>query len=97
MNKKGAHEGIILLSLSVMLVCVYVFSVFMYDGIAREAESGVLSEIAASVQSFIDKNEAVAVFLGIGEAEESADTKNDVAKEAAEYIARYNGIYEAVK
>lgn len=95
MNKNGYFEGIILTALSLMLVCVFGFSVWMYDELCEMPENGMLASVAASVRGFIDENEAVAVFLGINE--EESDAENDIAAEAAAYIARYNEIYASVK
>lgn len=95
MNKHSSFEGIILTVLSLMLVCVFVLSVWMYDELAKTSDEGMLASVAASVRGFIDENEAVAVFLGIS-GEENEDSK-DIAAEAAAYIARYNEIYASVK
>lgn len=93
MNKKDSREGIILSILSLMLVCVFVMSVWMYDEISESSDTGVLSAVAASVRDFIDESDAVAVFLGINEDE----SKEKIAAEAAAYIERYNEIYESIK
>ncbi len=89
---KKSFEGYVLCALSVMLVCVFVFSVYMYDDIAAMSENDTLSAAAVAIRSFIDENEAVAAFLGIdnGGAEENGA---DISAEAAAYIARYNEIY----
>lgn len=92
MKKYDSFEGIVLSVLSLMLVCVFVLSVYMYDDIANNAENGRLSAVAASVRDFIDENETVAAFLGI-DSEGTEESGTDIAAEAAAYIARYNEIY----
>ena len=93
---KKSFEGYVLCVLSVMLVCVFAFSVYMYDEIAMMSEKDSLSKAAFAVRNFIDENEAVAAFLGIDtESEEVAEM--DISKEVAAYIERYNEIYSGLK
>ena len=92
MKKQENFEGRVLLVLSLMLVSVFFFSVYMYDDLERSAESGRMQYIAASVREFIDTNEVVSAFFGIEEDEET-----DVDSEAMAYILRYNEIYENLK
>lgn len=87
MEKQETKEGAILAALSVMLVCVFVLSVWMYDDLAASAENGALSAFAGNVRDFLEENEAVAVFM---EKEEEAET---VSAAAEAYIARYNAVY----
>lgn len=98
MDKHMRFEGAALITLSLMLVTVFVLSVWMYDDLAGETEEGALAVFAENVREFMDENEAVSAFLGLGEnvAEADADaTAGDevVAAEAASYIERYNRIY----
>ncbi|MBR5539402.1 MAG: hypothetical protein IKU61_05835 [Clostridia bacterium] len=93
MNKKSSFEGTILSVLSIMLVCVFATSVWMYDEISESTDTGVLAHLAAGVRDFIDESDAVAVFLGISDAED----KEKIAAEAAAYIERYNEIYESIE
>ena len=93
MKKRESFEGRILLVLSLMLISVFVFSVYMYDDFEKNAESGILASAAASVRDFIDENDTVAAFLGI----EEDKNETDIESEAAAYIARYNEIYASIK
>ena len=98
MDRHMRFEGAALITLSLMLVTVFVLSVWMYDDLAGETEDGTLAVFAANVREFIDENEAVSAFLGLdeGTAATDADAEIDVsavAAEAAAYIARYNSIY----
>lgn len=98
MDRHMRFEGAALITLSLMLVTVFVLSVWMYDDLAGETEDGTLAVFAANVREFIDENEAVSAFLGLdaGEAEIEVDAETDaaaVAAEVAAYIARYNNIY----
>lgn len=101
MDKHMRFEGAALITLSLMLVTVFMLSVWMYDDLAGETEDGTLAVFAANVREFIDENEAVSAFLGLDEGVAEADVETDaetdaaaVAAEAAAYIARYNAIYD---
>ncbi len=98
MERHVRFEGAALLALSLMLVTVFVLSVWMYDDLAGETEDGALAAVAANVREFIDENEAVSAFLGLEEsaAETTAEVYtdvNEVASSAAAYIERYNRMY----
>lgn len=97
MDKHMRFEGAALIALSLMLVTVFVLSVWMYDDLAVETEGGTLAVFAENVREFIDDNEAVSAFLGLEEVETDADAAvvdaEAVAAEAAAYIERYNRIY----
>ena len=67
MDRHMRFEGAALITLSLMLVTVFVLSVWMYDDLAGETEDGTLAVFAANVQEFIDENEAVSAFLGLDE------------------------------
>ena len=87
------REGTILSVLSVMLVCAFLLSVWMYDDLAQSAQTGALAVFSVNVRNFIDENEAVAAFLGnVAEETDGAD----IATAASEYIARYNAIYASL-
>lgn len=90
MEKHIHSESMILVVLSLLLVSVFGLSVFLYDDLAVSAERGALAVFAEDVRVFLDENEAIAVFLGIEETENSSDA---VHTAAAAYIERYNGIY----
>ena len=85
-----------LVVLSLMLLCVFSASVYMYDEVSEQADDGVLAAFAQNAREFVYENEAVAAFLGISEPE-SAEEGLDIAAEAAAYIERYNRIYEGNK
>ena len=93
MEKRAGKEGAVLVFLSCMLVCVFLLSVWMYDGLAASAEEGALAVLASHVRTFIDENAAVAVFFGLEEESETAD----ICVAAKEYIERYNSIYAALE
>lgn len=84
--------------LSFVLTTVFLLSVRMYDGIAAGTADGVLAAFAEDMRARIDENDAVSAFLGLSEPDraETVSTRtgeDDAAKEAAEYIARYNAIF----
>lgn len=93
MGKNTKFETLALIVLSLMLVSVFVLSINMYDDIATNTEEGALAVFAGAVRDFLDENDAVAAFFGFEENEVEAIESIDVAKEAAAYIERYNGIY----
>lgn len=97
MDRHMRFEWAALVALSLMLVTVFVLSVWMYDDLAGEAEDGALAVFAANVREFMDENEAVSAFLGLdAKADADADADVDtaaVAAAAAAYIERYNDIY----
>lgn len=96
MNQSTKFERGALVTLSIMLVGVFLLSVHMYDTISQGTADGVLAVFAENAREFVYENDTVAAFLGI---EENADTVSedeiiDTAAEAAAYIERYNQIYE---
>lgn len=94
MGKNTKFETLALVVLSLMLVSVFVLSINMYDDIATNTEEGgALAVFAGVVRDFLDENDAVAAFFGFEENEVESIESIDVAKEAAAYIERYNGIY----
>ena len=94
---KKSFEGYLLCVLSLMLVCVFVFSVYMYDDIAVMSENGTLFSAATALRSFIDESEAVAAFLGIDRDSDTEITDSDISKQVMAYIERYNEIYSGLK
>ena len=84
-------ERRILITLSVMLVGVFIMSVHMYDSIENETNDGALAVFAEAARDFVYENDTVAVFLGVEETA-SADDEDTEAKALA-YIERYNRVY----
>ena len=94
MNNSTRFERAALLTLSVMLVSVFLLSVNMYDRISEETNSGVLAVFAKETRDFVFANDAVAAFLGIEKESVNTYASIDIAEEAAAYIERYNKAYE---
>lgn len=96
MEKNTRFERGALITLSVMLVGVFLLSVHMYDTISQGTADGALAAFAESAREFVYENDAVAAFLGIDTAAETFSESDgiDVSAEAAAYIERYNKIYE---
>ncbi|MBQ8836911.1 MAG: hypothetical protein IJ002_05335 [Clostridia bacterium] len=99
MNQGTKFERGALVTLSVMLVCVFLLSVHMYDAISQGTAEGVLATFADGARNFVYENEAVAAFLGIEQPTVTVyqNENVDIAAEAAAYITRYNEIYENTK
>lgn len=102
------REGMALCVLTVALCAVFALSVQMYDRLETETAEGALAVAAAAAERFLGENEAVAVFLGMREAEADeacADRVTDTAlpedarlrESANAYILRYNRIYAALR
>ncbi len=99
MRKNIGFESCVLAALSLMLVCVFVLSVYMYDYLESDVNEGTLAVFADNVRSFIDENDTVAAFLGLDDTEEIRDIQKDdnyIASEAEAYIKAYNSIYEDI-
>ena len=93
--KNGTRfEAAVLLTLSVMLVSVFLLSVNMYDSISEGTSDGVLAAFAEGTRNFVYENDAVATFLGIEKEQTDIDAGTNIAAEAAAYIERYNKAYE---
>ena len=93
--KNGTRfEAAALLTLSVMLVSVFLLSINMYDTISEGTNDGVLAVFAEGTRNFVYENDAVATFLGIEKEDTEVDAGVDIALEAAAYIERYNNAYE---
>lgn len=91
-------EGMALVTLSLMLVAVFMASVFLYDDLASESADGTLAAFASAVRTFLDENEAVSVFLGLQDAEPIVEAEPEAISAAAKaYIEQYNRIYEALE
>ena len=97
MKRHVGFEGAVLLTLSLLLVTVFMLSVWMYDDLAGVTEEGALAVFAGDVRDFLDGNTAVAVFLGLEkEPEEYTEKRVDrerIEANAAAYIDRYNRLY----
>ena len=96
MKESARAERRILITLSVMLIGVFLLSIHMYDRIEEGTDSGVLAVFAENAREFVYGNEAVAAFLGIEEEspEKTAEETTHSADDAAmEYIQRYNLAY----
>ena len=92
MNSSTKFERAALLTLSVMLVAVFLLSVSMYDSISSRVNDGMLAVLAKETRDFVCENEIVATFLGIEK--EDGDEGVNIEAEAAAYIERYNKVYE---
>ena len=96
MKHNTRFEGGALITLSVILIGVFLMSVHMYDTIEQGTADGALAVFAESARQFVYENEAVAAFLGINETAEPVYeyVEMNIEGEAAAYIERYNAIYE---
>ena len=97
MEKQFRFEGAVLLTLSLLLVTVFMLSVSMYDDLEGATGEGTIAVFAGEVREFLNSNAAVSVFLGLhAEGEEVSAEPSDPERtkaEAAAYIARYNRLY----
>lgn len=86
-------ERRILITLSVMLVGVFIMSINMYDTVEEGTSNGTLAVFAEAARDFVYENDAVAAFLGIEEEMPEEDLSLNVEAEALAYVERYNRVY----
>ena len=86
-------ERRILITLSLMLVCVFLMSVHMYDTIEEGTNDGALAVFAEAAREFVYENDSVATFLGIEETTACEEERQDTYEQALAYIKRYNQVY----
>lgn len=81
--------GLLLLALCLCLAVTAVFSFAFYR---PEEEGGELYAAAVALKDTLQKNEAVAVFLGLSPEEpEAPEQDGDILEKAKDYIAKHNG------